>query len=253
MSSPTLSLYTALQNAFDHFNKRLFGGQLPPCLITLRSASRVYGYHHADRFISLDGKLVDELGMHPGFFTLQPIEVVMATLLHEMVHHWQNHAGTPSPSNPHNLEWAEKMISLGLQPSHTGLPGGKKTGRSMSDYILPDGRFLRACGELLATGFTLPWMDRHAPVKPEAQAAHQRALEASGVKVEVTPAPMAALPAEVAGKPAVWEPPPKKPPTRFKFSCPTCETKAWAAADASILCGVCGTRLIIGHHESQAQ
>ena len=253
MTSPTLSLYTALQDAFDHFNTRLFGGQLPPCLITLRSASRVYGYHHADRFISLDGRLVDELGMHPGFFTLQPIEVVMATLVHEMVHHWQNHAGTPSPSNPHNREWAEKMISLGLQPSHTGLPGGRKTGRSMSDYILPDGRFLRACGELLATGFTLPWLDRHAPVKPEAQAAHQRALEAAGVKIEVTPAPMVALPTEVAGKPAVWEPPPKKPPTRFKFNCPTCETKAWAAADASILCGACRTRLIIGHYESQVQ
>ena len=37
MSSPTLTLYTALQSAFDHFNERLFGGLLPPCLITLRA------------------------------------------------------------------------------------------------------------------------------------------------------------------------------------------------------------------------
>ena len=78
----------------------------------------------------------------------------MSTLVHEMTHHWQNHAGTPSPSNPHNKEWADKMVSMGLQPSHTGLPGGRKTGRSMSDYILPDGPFLSACRELLSGGFT---------------------------------------------------------------------------------------------------
>ncbi len=251
MNSPTLTLYTALQTAFDHFNDRLFGERLPPCLITLRSASRVYGYHHAGRFISPDGKLVDELGMHPGFFTLQPVEAVLATLVHEMVHHWQNHAGTPSPSNPHNREWAEKMVSVGLQPSHTGLPGGRKTGRSMSDYVLPEGSFLSACRDLLAQGFVLPWMDRHAPVKPESHLVHQRALEAAGVKIEMTPAPVTMLPDLVAGKPSVWEPPPKKPLTRFKFICPKCETKAWAAADAAILCGVCGVRLTVGHHQSQ--
>lgn len=246
MSNPTLALYTALQAAFDHFNERLFGARLPPCLITLRSATRVYGYHHAGRFISPDGKLVDELGMHPGFFTLQPVESVLATLVHEMVHHWQNHLGTTSPSNPHNREWAEKMVSLGLQPSHTGLPGGKKTGRSMSDYILPGGPFLAACRDLLEQGFVLPWMDRHAPAKPEAQVAHQRALEAAGVKIELTPAPVTVLPEVVAGKPSVWAPPPKKSPTRFKFSCPKCETKAWAAADAKILCGMCEVRLVAG-------
>lgn len=251
MNSPTLSLYTALEQAYDHFNVRLFGGHLQPCLITLRSATRVYGYHHAARFISPDGKLVDELGMHPGFFTLQPVEVVLSTLVHEMVHHWQNHSGTPSPSNPHNREWSEKMAFIGLQPSHTGLPGGKKTGRSMSDYVLPDGLFLKSCRELLAQGFSLPWMDRHAPIKPEAQAEHQRAISAAGVVNEMTPAPVTVIPTLVAGNPAVWSPPPKKPQTRYKFSCSKCETKAWAAPDAAILCGVCGARLTIQQPENQ--
>src|SRR5665647_1386293 len=131
-NSPSLILYNTLQTAFDHFNKYLFADQLPHCLITLRSASRVYGYHHANRFISPDGQFLDEVGMHPGFFTLRPIEAVMSTLVHEMVHHWQHHFGTPSRSNPHNREWATKMVALGLQPSKTGLPGGIKTGRSIS-------------------------------------------------------------------------------------------------------------------------
>lgn len=79
MNSPTLTLYTALQNAFNRFNERLFNGLLPLCLVMLRSASRVYGYRLASRFIAPDGKLADALGIHPGFFTLQPVEVVMAT------------------------------------------------------------------------------------------------------------------------------------------------------------------------------
>jgi hypothetical protein len=45
-------LYGQLEAAFNFFNERLFGGQLPPCLITLRSATGVYGYHHAGRFVS---------------------------------------------------------------------------------------------------------------------------------------------------------------------------------------------------------
>ena len=249
MTSPSLTLYTSLQAAFDHFNERLFGGLLPPCLITLRSASRVYGYHHAGRFVSPDGQVLDELGMHPGFFTLRPVEAVMSTLVHELVHHWQNHGGTPSPSNPHNREWAEKMVSLGLQPSKTGLPGGKKTGRSVSHYILPDGPFLQACRDLLIQGFGLPWLDRHAPIATASQVAHQQALVAGGVAVEMSPAPMTVLPAKIAGAPSVWEPKPKKPPTRFKFNCPKCDTKAWAALDASLLCGVCEVPMVSDSQE----
>ena len=119
--SPTTEFYAALQCAFDHFNAELFEGKLPHCLITLRSASRVYGYHHADRFISSKGEMIDELGLHPGFFTLRPIESVLSTLVHEMVHHWQQHFGTPSPSNAHNQEWSRKMESLGLMPSDKGM------------------------------------------------------------------------------------------------------------------------------------
>lgn len=239
MNSPSLTLYTALQAAFDHFNANLFEGRLPPCLITLRSASRVYGYHHAGRFIAPDGQVLDELGMHPGFFTLRPIETVMSTLVHEMVHHWQHFAGTPSPSNAHNRQWADKMLSLGLQPSSTGLPGGKNTGRSVSHYILPDGPFVPACKDLLSRGFTLPWLDRHAPTRPESQQAVQEALKKAGIVLEMTPAPITQLPAQTNGSPSVWNPPSRKPATRFKYTCPKCQVKAWAAPNTQILCGVC--------------
>ena len=50
-TNPTEAFYASLQCAFDHFSEGLFAGKLPPCLITLRSSSLHYGYHHKDRFI----------------------------------------------------------------------------------------------------------------------------------------------------------------------------------------------------------
>ncbi len=161
--SPTLSMYSALHRAFDHFNERLFDNELPPCLITLRSYRRQRGYHHAERFITSDGAIIHELGVHPGYFTLNPLEVALSTLVHEMVPHWQECIGRPSRSNHHNREWVGKMEAIGLVPSDTGLPEGKQTGRRVTHYIWPDGPFARACSDLLATGFELPWFDRHAP------------------------------------------------------------------------------------------
>ena len=33
---PTHRTYTSLDAAYDHFNRELFGGQLPACLITMQ-------------------------------------------------------------------------------------------------------------------------------------------------------------------------------------------------------------------------
>jgi hypothetical protein len=241
--SPTASFYSALQSAFDHFNTELFEGKLPHCLITLRSASRVYGYHHAGRFISLNGDQIDELGLHPGFFTLRPVESVLSTLVHEMVHHWQEHFGKPSPSNAHNQEWAVKMQSLGLMPSDTGLPGGKRTGRSLSHYILPDGKFLASCRKLLEGGFVIPWLDRHLPAAPESQVEVVQKLKAAGVEYEVSAPPVFKLPQEIKGMAAVFRPAPRRASTRAVLVCPKCGSKAWAAPETKIICGFCNVAM----------
>lgn len=243
-ASPTESFYTSLQSAFDHFNQHLFTGTLPPCLITLRSASRVYGYHHAHRFVSPDGQEIDELGLHPGFFTLRPVEAVLATLVHEMTHHWQEHYGTPSKSNSHNKEWGTKMESLGLMPSSTGLPGGKRTGRTVSHYILPDGSFIGICRELIKQGFRLSWLDRHAPINPATLEAHQTVLREAGLEVIMSPAPVNVLPEHIAGKPTLFGPAPKRASTRQKLTCPKCNIRAWVSPRAEILCGQCKTIMV---------
>ena len=60
--------------------------------------------------------------------------------MHEMVHVWQHAHGKPGARGYHNKEWAAKMKAIGLQPSSTGMVGGKETGQRMMDYIIPGGR-----------------------------------------------------------------------------------------------------------------
>ena len=77
-----------------------------------------------------------------------------------MVHVWQHHYGKPSRSAYHNREWAAKMDAVGLCPSATGQPDGKRTGQSMSHYVVVGGPFAQVCAALLAEGFVISWRDR---------------------------------------------------------------------------------------------
>jgi predicted SprT family Zn-dependent metalloprotease len=249
MSTPTLELYQSLENAYEHFNTELFKGTLPPCLITLRSVNRIYGYHHSERFINMEGTLIDELGLHPGHFTLRSVEAVLSTLVHEMVHHWQHHFGTPTRSNPHNQEWAAKMRAIGLNPSNTGLPGGKASGKKVSHYIEPAGAYEQACQVLLAKGFELKWFDRHLPTQPDHEAALQTKLQEAGVAVKKTPPPIELLPkikdktdAKIE-KPATYRPQPKKAATRLKYECLNCQAKVWTSKEVAMMCIPCGKPL----------
>lgn len=241
--SPTLELYGALDRAFIHFNETIFGGTLPPCLITLRSSNRIRGYHHNGRFISATGIVGDELGLHPGYFAVLPIEIALSTLVHEMVHHWQEHFGRPSKSNPHNRDWVTKMVSVGLVPSHTGLPGGRQTGRSMSHYIQPNGLYAAACQDLLKSGFELPWVDRYTSSSMETFANQREALASAGVALNLSPPLAEALMELPDPDPVLFEPPLTREKTRFMFHCKTCEMRAWAGNDVHLVCGECNTDL----------
>ncbi len=238
--SPTIAMYTALQGAFDHFNRRLFDDALPPCLITLRSSRRQQGYHHAERFIAENGTIIHELGLHPGYFTLHPPEVALSTLVHEMVHHWQECFGKPTRSNPHNREWAGKMEAIGLVPSDTGLPDGRQTGRRVTHYIRPEGPYAVACAELLEDGFALPWFDRHVPVEPEAVNAVRERLAEQGLEVARSEAPVERIETpQEPDTPTVFSPPAPRQDPRLRLVCPQCQARAWTKPDTPLVCGGC--------------
>jgi predicted SprT family Zn-dependent metalloprotease len=201
MSTPTEQAYAELQRAYDFFNARLFGGELPPCLMTFQRKNRMYGYFSGERWDSLTGARTDEIAMNPAHFATRSPDEVLSTLVHEMAHLWQHHFGTPSRSAYHNREWAARMDALGLCPSDTGQPGGKRTGQSMSHYVAAGGPFAQACAVLLAEGFALSWRDRareHAPGKT-----------------------------------------PGKAGVRTKYTCRGCGLNAWAKAEAVLRCGTC--------------
>lgn len=158
---PTLYSYGPWREAYGFFNRRLFDGALPPCLITFQRKNRTLGYFSSCRFKSADGTQIhDEIALNPAHFEACGDKDVLSTLVHEMVHLWQYHFGTPSRASYHNAEWAAKMCASGLLPSHTGLPGGKQTGQRMTHCIEPEGHFDRAANELIAEGFKVEFVER---------------------------------------------------------------------------------------------
>ena len=134
-----------------YFNRALFDGQLPNCLITLQRSKRSYGYFCGDRFGRTDGLVTDEIALNPRYFHVRPVEEVLSTLAHEMVHLWQHHYGKPGRGRYHNREWAQRMKAIGLHPSSTGKEGGQETGDSVGHFIVPGGPFEVAAHELLMT------------------------------------------------------------------------------------------------------
>ena len=118
---PTLTSAQEFQTAYDHYNVVLFNSELPQCLITLQRVTNCLGYFSSKKFVA-DAGATDEIAMNPEFFTGNPIIQTLQTLVHEMVHLWQYHFGTPSRRTYHNIEWANKMESVGLMPSRVQVP-----------------------------------------------------------------------------------------------------------------------------------
>jgi predicted SprT family Zn-dependent metalloprotease len=120
MAKPTAQAYAELQKAYDHFNRELFEGTLPDCLLTLQREKDTYGYFSRNRFISSAGEKIDEIALNPSYFAVQPLVEILQTIAHEMVHLWQAHFGKPGRVRYHNGEFAAKMEAIGLMPSSTG-------------------------------------------------------------------------------------------------------------------------------------
>jgi predicted SprT family Zn-dependent metalloprotease len=154
--------YVTLSAAFDYFNRRLFDSQLPPTMITLQRHTGSYGYYSAKRFEGRGEteRETDEIALNPGVFKHCSDADILSTLVHEMAHHWQAHYGNPGRGRYHNHEWADHMEHLGLMPSDTGRPGGRRVGSRVSHYILAGGRFEGVCNELLTGGAKVEWQSR---------------------------------------------------------------------------------------------
>jgi hypothetical protein len=161
----TRTEYRAFQEAYDFFNKELFKGRLPQLLVTLQRRGNTKGYFSNKRFAGRanDKTVVHELALNPDTFSVRTDEEILSTLVHEQVHCWQFTFGNPSRGGYHNREWADKMIELGLRPTHDGTPDGRKTGQRVTHIIVKGGPYAVAYQKLKARGFQLHWQS--APPK----------------------------------------------------------------------------------------
>lgn len=210
---PTKDTYDGFQQAYDVFNRSLFGGELPNCLITLQRRKRSYGYFSGNRFHRSDGQVTDEIALNPAHFRTRPVREILATFAHEMVHLWQHHFGHAGRGRYHNRQWAEKMKEIGLHPTDTGEEGGKETGEKVHHLVVSDGRFEKTVKRLLDRGFTITWTE-----KPRIQ---QKTGENGPGEDQ-----------DKAGE--------KKSGKRVKYVCgdDACDQKAWAKHEASLVCGL---------------
>ncbi len=246
--SPTDETYQEWQLAYDHFNNTLFNGMLPPCLLTFQREKHTMGYFSHKRFASRSGQKTDEIALNPSYFAICPVNEALQTLVHEMTHLWQEHYGSPGRGRYHNKEWADKMESIGLMPSSTGKPGGKRTGDKIADYIIPEGPMAQAITQLKDKGFTLRWMDRYvARPMQELNAYYQVATQGShdqAAVIEAQPQIDAVVADEIKTTISTvdldFSRTVQKQGTRIKYSC-ECGINIWAKPGIDVRCNQCKT------------
>ncbi len=220
-TKPTSKFYGLFQVIFDYYNDALFDGQLVDCIISLTRKHRVFGHYAHKRFYHATEMDTDELAINPTMISKFPLIEVCQTIVHEMCHGWQCHFGKPPRAGYHNKEWASKMESIGLMPSHNGQPGGKKVGQNMADYPIKGGRFMLATEELMNSNLfeelflevNQNMIDQLDPDKPLFD--QVRDLHLQYVQVH-TP----------------------KPKGNYKYSC-SC-SNVWGKPGLSLSCNLCG-------------
>lgn len=199
MTKPTVEMYQSMQLAYDTFNSELFGGGLPQCLMTLQREGSCTLGYFSPERFSSKSG-----GPATDEIAISPMHMVR-------------------PDKEVLATIGHEMVHLWQQ--HNGKPGrkgyhnrewankmlaigltpvnnndnSKITGQSMHHTIKEGGAFERIADGLIASGWRLGYHERGG------------GLMLMG----------------------------KKPQTRAKFTCPTCQVNAWAAPSVSLVCGDC--------------
>ena len=276
ITDPTKDTYEELNRAYEYFNERLFGGDLPNCMITLRARGRVLGYYSRKRFVHPDGRVTAEIALNPEASAYRSITQCLSTLVHEQVHLYQDHLNRASRRGYHDRYFAQLMQGVGLMPSHTGRPGGNMTGQQMDHYIIEGGPFERAAKELVDGGFKAVWFDAiinnvsygYNPDEPDP--ADDPPKSGTDATVDTGPEkkrnghPMTNLAViekmrkrkwKEGDKPAILDnldkihlkQPIKKDTSKTKFRCMKCGCKAWAKENSFLKCGNCDEKMYSAH------
>lgn len=150
---PTTAQFGNYQGLYDFFNRELFGGTLPDCVLTFSRHSRAYGFFVPEIWGRGDDTAC-EIALNQDH--LGDTKYSLSTLVHEMVHLWQHYHGSPPRRCYHDRQFAAKMEEVGLMTSDTGAEGGKRVGQKMTHYIIDGGAYDRAF-QKCPKELLLPW------------------------------------------------------------------------------------------------
>ena len=225
---PTEQLYGELSVIHEFFNERLFDGALPPCIFTIQRVRNVYGYFSAKRFFNRQiREIADEIAVNPAYFAIRDVKETLSTLVHEQVHQWQIHCGTPGRRGYHNMEFAWKMEDVGLMPvSMDKGREGTKIGDKVDHTIIPGGLFDVECNDLLGKGFILSWIDRYPPLEEL-----KRIKDADKVSPDILDM--------LSTNQELEEETPARQKTKPSYKCPTCRATVWGKPGLLVICGKC--------------
>ena len=87
-----------LEDAYGVFNREYFNGELPMVMITIQSSLKAYGHCTTKKIWASGSDRYYELNLSAEYLS-RPIENVLATLVHEMVHIYCMEAGIKDTSN----------------------------------------------------------------------------------------------------------------------------------------------------------
>jgi hypothetical protein len=211
---PPVEQSEAYLKAFDHLNRELFQGDLiRPMLCLTRDAGIHRGYFCANAWVNDEDELINEIALNANWLVTQDLVGAMTVLAHEMVHHWQTDHGKPGRGGYHNLEWAQKAKSIGLQPYG---PHGEEIGDKIDTKLIP-GSLLEEAIRSMPEEAVLPWI-------------------AAGVTEDFN--------RPRNGKPLPeGEEKPSRGGKRSNYTCPSCGLNAWAKAGVSLICGSCSREM----------
>ena len=204
----TKTQYETFDSFFNYYNEKLFDGALNDCMIIVSQKKGIAGHFKAQAWKNKKTKneqTVHEISLNPDL--LDTTETGwQQTLVHEMAHLWQRDFGKPSRKGYHNAQWALKMEEIGLMPSSTGKPGGKKTGQKMADYPIPDGPFMKAFNDL--KGKNITYVSRAF-------------IESVNIKTKIKTASR----------------------SKTQYTCPECGLNVWGKPEIRIMCLECHKKL----------
>lgn len=153
--------YGGLQEAYEYFNKALFGGVLPDVFITYQRRAHSRRYFSANRFSGRGAQLGrHELALNPDTFIDRSDEQICSTLVHEQCHAVQHEKGRPSGSY-HNKEWGgdhEGRRTAAVIDRRRRRQGDRASRLSLRH---PRRLFAKAFAELASTGWRLNLQSAH--------------------------------------------------------------------------------------------